>query len=244
MRTRIAPEIEELMWTLAESRDPQALDEFGRRYPELIQELGKRLAMTAGLRGARVAGTVSSIPRFTMRHRPQPIWSRPLALAAAAVVLSGLAIASFTLTRDLSRPSPVVVVPKVEPVRQDPVVTQVPIPELPLRGRTAPSGTQNAPPPVVAEHMVPRTVEIASARFPEALERIGRETGLQISMPDLPPDLADIQIEVRYYNKSGMEMLADLGAKYGFTAFSQGGNKVLIVPAREGQGDTDASTGG
>ena len=238
---KVAPEIDELMWSLAEARDPQALDEFGQRHPDMILELGKRLSLTAGLRGAAESGRPSSIPRFTPRPMAQPIWARPLALAAAATVLSALAIGSFMITRDLPAPEPTPVVsvgsgPIEKP--RNPVVE----PDLLRPNHDGPSTSNPAPPPQEPPfYMQPHTVEVTAANLPQVLDRIGQECGLEITMPDVPADLADIQIEARYYNRSGMDMLNDLGSKYGFTAFSQGGNKVLIVPAREGQ--IDASTG-
>src|SRR5687767_9309135 len=102
MTRKIAPELDELMWTLAERRDTAALDEFVERHPHLKGEMGKRLALTNSLRGAYSDAKPTSIPRFRPSPLPAPIWTRPLALAAATVLLGAFAFGSFVVTRNLA----------------------------------------------------------------------------------------------------------------------------------------------
>jgi hypothetical protein len=241
--SRIAPEIDELMWTIAQQRDPQAIDEFGQRFPELRQELGKRLALTNSLKTASVATRPHSIPRFTPRQAPPPWWTKPTALALAGAVLVVLAMGSYSLSRAWSQP-----VTKVVPGESAPV--QKPIEDATPDGRGEPMYKQDDPQPEgrtptpkpadVPPYMQPKSLDVQSARLPAVLAMIEAACGLDIDMPDMPADLADLDVEARYENMNGLAMLADMGSKYGFTAFHQGGNKVLIVPARP----TSAETGG
>lgn len=244
---KIAPEVEELMWTLAEHRDPDAIDEFGQRYPDLRGELGKRLALTTSLVGARITGS-SEIPRFRPKALPPPIWTRPAAIAGAGVALACLAFGSYYLTSALATPRvserpPVVIqqqpdAPREAQDRGGPKV--LPDGRLP-QGGAAPGTTAGS----IAElpkHLRPQTLSIKSGRFQDVIALLGQYCGLQIEMPDMPAELADALVEASYQDMAPIAMLEDLGAKHGFSAFYEGGNKILLVPARPSS-ELNADTG-
>ena len=50
---RIAPDVDKLMWTLAESGQPLAVEDFQGRFPELKVELSRRVQLMQDLRNAK-----------------------------------------------------------------------------------------------------------------------------------------------------------------------------------------------
>jgi hypothetical protein len=50
---------------------------------------------------------------------------------------------------------------------------------------------------------------------------------------DIPDDMPNEEIVVDYRGMTGLEILADMGPQFGFTAFDQGGGTVIIVPTRD-----------
>jgi hypothetical protein len=249
---KIAPEIEELMWAIAESRDPQAIDEFGQRFPDLRGELGKRLMLTADLKGALKTPLVNSIPKFQPRaHHAVPVWQRPLALAAATLLLAMVAFGSYVAARRAleseAQPDSAAIVASRSGVSKDVQPDDPRAPKL-LPG-TAPDDPAVRVPPAqpaasLPEYLKPRTLSIKEGRFADVLMLVGAACNLEIEMPDVPPDMADMIIEANYENVSGLAILQDMGAKYGFTPFTQGGNRILIVPARPNGVEANTSSGG
>lgn len=244
---KIAPEVEQLMWTLAEHRDPEAIDEFGQRYPDLRGELGKRLALTTSLKGAREIRT-TDIPRFRPLALPPPIWTRPAGLAMAGVALIGLAFGSYYLTSSLSAPPVSEKLPTISQqpasARQEPEGRGGPkvLPDGRLPQSGSPQGAASGNVADLPKHLRPQTLSIKAGKFQDVIALLGQYCGLKIEMPDMPPELADSLIEADYQNMVPLAMLQDLGAKHGFSAFYEGGNKILLIPARPSS-ELNADTG-
>src|SRR5690349_8339480 len=119
---RIAPEVERLMWLVAENRDPKAIADFELRFPELKGELAKHMAMVSGLRTAGKKTPPHSIPRFVPRYAH--VQRRPTGLyVALAFVLGAMAFGSYagyTVLGNKQTPKPGVAIyvepaPKQEP---------------------------------------------------------------------------------------------------------------------------------
>ncbi|MFY9234040.1 MAG: hypothetical protein WAO58_06220 [Fimbriimonadaceae bacterium] len=246
---KVAPEIEELMWALAEARDSAAIDEFGQRFPELRGELGKRLALTQSLKGASPGGRAEDIPRFRPKPAPASIWTRPAAFGFATVLLFALAFGSYFITQRVAGNSPDNVSvgtqgPAVEPLQTDPLVASPKVP--PVKTYVDPGNPTLNPglnPENLPRHLRPQTLAIKSAKFMNVITVLAEYCGLRIEMPDLPAAMADLTIEANYTDMTPMAMLSDLGTKYGFTPYSQGGNRVLLIPATQSR-ELSADTGG
>ena len=229
---RIAPEIERLMWLVAENRDPKAIADFEQRFPELRYELCKRIAMISGLKVAgRSVAKPPAIPRFAPKSVPQAHPARAwYVLAAAAMCV--VAFASYSVAVLGRHPSNSL--PTVTPVNTAP-------PEAPPESRVVykdPTGgqsdssvppSQNSSLPIVDPLDRPIDVTIEGAPLGSALSLIGAKAGLQV---DVAPGLAEQLVDVDFAGASPKEIFAQLGSEYGFTAFPQEKGKVLIIPAR------------
>lgn len=237
---RIAPDVDQLMWVLAEQKDRKAVEEFEERFPELRLELAKRVALVNNLRGAGRA-LHPEAPRFRAPQSAPPRWNRPLAAVFLAACLSALALGTFYATRALL-PERAVPISNPAPTER-PVGTPAPVPvPAPDPGLSAPGeALPTAPPPAIdppayiPKYLQRHSIAIQEASLLTVLEAIATQTGMQV---EVAPGFEDVKISCDYRDSTGLEMLQDLGAKFGFTALSQGGNKVLIVPA------VDSRTGG
>lgn len=238
---RLPPEVDQLLWTLAETGSAQAVEEFEARYPQYRYELGRRMTMVRGLKGEKVrAEKAQAIPTF--RPRPLPSRANPRALAwTGALVLAALAAASYTLTTTLSAPPEPRPDPRPAPVAQT-EVKPAPAPPEPAPHRSSVVENAPKPPPETDEtpddvkpdatpaYLRPQTVKMKRAPLVDALKVIAMQGGLKIVMgPGMPnPDIA-----VDYEGKNTIEILQDLGRQYAFTPFDQGDGSVLIIPARD-----------
>ncbi|MCB8933082.1 MAG: hypothetical protein M9921_00510 [Fimbriimonadaceae bacterium] len=237
---KIAPDVDQLMWVLAEQNDRKAVEEFEQRFPDLRLELAKRVALVNNLRGAGRA-VQTDTPRFHAPAATPPRWNRPLAAAMLAACLCALAFGTFYATRALM-PAPQHNAPPAQAGGAG-AGAGAPVPKkAPDAGGQVPTTTvpNVAPPPIEPPAYVPKyqrrhTIMIDEAGLLTVLEAIATQTGMQV---EVAPGLEDVKISCDYRDATGMEMLQDLGTKFGFTALSQGGNRVLIVPA------TDSRDGG
>ena len=103
--------------------------------------------------------------------------------------------------------------------------------------RHAPSLGVPSPPtrPPVHPATLPRTqqpisVQIERATLPNALRAIAARAKIGI---EIGPGLPDFEVVAKYEGMSAMQIFADMGRTYGFTAFDQDGSSVIIVPARD-----------
>ena len=243
----VAPELDSLMWTLAEEMNERAIDEFGNRHPELRSELVHRINMVKGLRGAKTpTKTVhAEIPRFVpkdVRHAPAPAKG---SFIIGGLALAAIAAAAYTVTTLLApeprlHPGDITVVHQIQPpviqqkapesVPQQPNVIQQPPPVklTPLE----------APDPVVKgmqseAFKKPQILRVDGSPLLTVLEMMGEITGAKIvAAPGMPNPM----IAVNYQGLNAMEMLQDLGRKYGFTPLDQHDGSILVVPAVDKNG--------
>lgn len=239
---RLAPEIDRLMWLVAEGRDPRAISEFEQRYPELRMELSNRIAMLSGLRMSGKKVVRRDIPRFrpTVQRPSRQIGRGWYVLAAAA--LGAVAFASYSFTVLNSRP--VTKIPTVNSVRVDPpkppedsrVVYKRPelVPPITSDGGTAPSSTEQLP-NAVTNNPMQKLVTVHADDLPlaSALQLVGSSAGLRI---ELAPGMENDLVFLDYTGVPVSQVLEDLGSRYNFTAFPQENNHVLIIPARREPG--------
>lgn len=237
---RIPADLDQLMWTIAESADVVAADDFERRFPEWKSELESRMAMVRGLRHARppVVDKSPVIPKFVPRSPAAPAPRRVgwvVALSATAVVAFG----SFLWVS--LNPPPVAPAPQGNPPIHSgapmSVSPDVAVPDDPQAAQsTAPSGQQTPPPPterVVMPWEHRHDLSIVDANLVDVLNLIGDITKLKI---EIAPGMPNPVVSVSYTQRTGMEMLVELGREYGFTPLEQSKGSVLIVPAVDPSG--------
>jgi hypothetical protein len=247
-------ELERLMWSVAESEDPNAINEFGDRFPHLRTELVKRMSMVRQLRGAAKPGTpVRQIPKFENRPvRPAPV--QPSVWIGSGLVLAAVAAAAFVVTRSLTRP------PVIPEAPFSVKIDAPPLPDPGIKYREAPPVAPAPAPPATKpeavateEHdpaQVPQTVKFDRIRLASAIKAVAASGGLEL---ELAPNLADPYVRIEYRGYSALDILQDMGKRFGFTAFDDGPHRVLIIPARDSQtvksgsvdpGDTPKEAGG
>ncbi len=245
---KIAPDVERLMWLVAESADAQAVADFEARFPELRYELSKRIDMVRELKSSRRLGESSGhAPRFVpSAPGPSPFGRSKFILAFAA--LSVVAFGSFYATRLIANRQPV----KPPPV-ESAVNTPLNPPEIQHGPLNPPAANVRPPTPVVqnppptSDPVMPRTdapwdrpqvVRFERIKLHDALRAIASQSGLEL---EIAPGLPNLDIVTDYQGMTGLEILADMGPRFGFTAFHQGEGRVIVIPARdlgpEGQGD-------
>jgi hypothetical protein len=237
---RIPEEIDSLMWSIAESGDEAAHDQFAIRYPQHAAEMRKRMAMVNGLKRAKPkSDPVRAVPKFSPRRdlpEPKPAWTP--AAWAIGLSLAALGVASFTAYSILgpkpdSRPRNVTVNtdrgPQVQPWGDNPRPKIVP-PISPNDGMRTEPTDRDVPPVRNSEpaYLRPTSVHIAKAKLADALALIGAQSGLDVVVA---PGFPDVEVTVDYDGLSAIQILQELGRDYGFTAFDQGNGSVIAVPA-------------
>lgn len=220
--------IDELMWFIAEEGDHQAVEGFIKRYPEHRAEMVKRMNLVRQVRGARPE---SEKPKFTPRDeirqlaQPKPRYLLAVGVAASLVAASWAGYAavrskatgplgqsSITVKRESPQPNP-----RLDPT-YDP--NQNVVPPAPV------------PPPPTAPYEKLVTLTSESISLVAVLDEISRQTGTRI---ELAPDMPNPDVEAMYEKRPALSVLQDLGSRYGFTAFSQENDHVLLIPARDPQ---------
>ncbi len=234
--TKYTKAIDELMWSLADRGNPQATADFERRHPSLREELARRSAMVGQLRCSKVAAP-AVIPIF--RPSPRPVPSLRPKWIMGGLGLAAIGIASYTITNSMFGNSPA-------PVQNDvPAITSATSfdtqegVEMPGRrrlkmgiarddesatGHRRHSGTASELP----ASKRPFTVHLERATLITILQAVAQQGQLKIEMP---LDMVNPEIRVDYDDVSPADIIADLGKKYGFTAFDEGESNLLIIPA-------------
>lgn len=242
---RIPADIDALMWSVAESGDHVAIDDFEKRFPEFRGELGGRLAMVRGLRKSKPthAEPAYQVPRFVLRNPPvvdrRPIWT--------AAMLGGLAVVAFgSYLVVLNLPKTPAAAPTVPQQGQgsilDPRQPAGNNPEVGEPGQVEPEtmnptqqgqsggGATTTAPPAEMPWDKPQSIEIQEAPLDDVLKMIAGTCALEL---EIGPGMPNPTVSVKFTNKTGLEMLRELGRLHGFTPLSQGRGRVLVIPALE-----------
>lgn len=234
---RIAPDVERLMWLIAEERDPRAVADFEERFPDLKYELSKRISMVSGLKNAGKMVPPHEIPRFVPKNSvsmPMPL-NRSIyvafAFVAAALAFGSYAAKSMFTQKPPELP-PVPVVNITTPAHtQEPVYTK-PVPEK----TTAPT-TESGPPVANGGNEIdeenpllhPITFHNVHAPLEAALAQICKQAGLTYQ---LAPGMPRVEVELNYDGVAAGDVLADLGRRYNFTPYPQERGSLLFLPVR------------
>jgi hypothetical protein len=243
---KIAPDVERLMWLVAEERDPRAVADFEARFPDLKYELAKHIAMVNGLKSAGRKVPPHSIPRFVPKHAAprQPI-ARTF-YVAFAVVAAAVALGSVAVNSMMSKPSPptaVYVPPKnlnsVTPVNPGTFNPPVKPPDTRIQSVPPTDPDQSVPTPDKALHptalgdplLRPVSLPNGTAPLEVAVRAICKQAGM--AEPVFAPNMPKIEVTLNYTEVPAGDVLADLGRKYGFTTLPhQENDALLLIPAR------------
>lgn len=230
----IEPSVDELMWLIADEGDHHAVEAFVKRHPELSSELSKRVNMVRAMKGSK--GPVESapeIPQFTPRlvgdlprAKRFPVW------AIAALGMVAVAFGSYTATTRF-------LAPKTEPAEISVhAPTNEPADHKIVSGDpNLPPGfdpNQNVVPPTPKPQqpeprwMKPVVLQEQDTTLFAVFNQIESETGLRITVT---PGLDNARIAAIYPSWKAIDVLRDLGRRLGFTAFEQGDDEVLVIPA-------------
>ncbi len=234
---KVAPELESLMWTLAEDGNDRAIDEFGNRHPEMRTELLHRIQMVKGLRGAkkRTVEAPKAIPRFIPKET-KPSGPRYL---VAGLVLAALGALTFAVT--------MMVTPAPRGHKEDPLPTQpsfvaprqtvqTPLPQVDAVPKVEPP----TPAQTAADQgLKPGTLKIEHAPLMTVIQMISAVCGVTI---EPAPGMPNPDVVVDYRNMNAMQMLRDLGKQYNFTPLDQHDGSILVVPAVDRSGKDPEGT--
>jgi hypothetical protein len=233
---RIAPELDGLMWTLAEGGNDRAIDEFGARHPELRSELIHRINMVKGLRSAK-SPTVEApkpIPRFVPREpRVSPIQSKGPTLLVGGLVLAAIAAATFTvitfMTPEKRLHKEDLQIPPIRAQQPANVPSQLPKADVPPVSEpdTIVKGNQSE------AFQKPTSLRVDSAPLLTVLDMMSDICGTKIVAA---PGMQNPNISVDYEGMTAMDMLRDLGKRYLFTPLDQHDGSILVVPAVDSSG--------
>jgi len=235
----IPPELDAVIWAVAEDANPAAADEFIKRYPIYREELLKRKEALAGLKTSKPGHrlNVQAVPAF--QHRPvRRVPPSPSQLGiVAALVLSAVAVASYTLTL-FSSPRPVRVpapAPKVVLTPLDQVAPKVVYDNGTRSNPPVAPPSDPTPPPVertvekkTPKYLLPQTLVAKQAPLHDLLKMLAGQASVEIV---LAPGLPNPTIDVDYQDQNAVEILKDMGLRYHFTAYDQGDGSIVIYPA-------------
>ena len=228
-------DLDQTMWQIAERADTRAAAEFSEKFPALADDMKNRMDMVSGMKDARRAIAPASVPAFVPRYlfKPRPIWMR---YGPAALGIAALAGASYYVTQNIATPLP------------DPSTFTQPAPKPAVQ----PDGDVSLPPAIP----LPSTKDIDS---PVPFTTTGSTDNSDQTMPTVEIKMTQVHllnviqaIAKRYHTTaevaSGMQnpvidmdltgnsaisFLNGLGNLQGFTAYDEGKNTVLVVPARD-----------
>lgn len=236
----IPKEIDDLMWTIAEGTNQQAIEEFGDRYPNLREELLKRIKTINALKAGGRTAKVANVPVFE-NPVTAPINLKPLFVSFGVAVL---AISTFGVWRVMNPPAsaqtaPVQVIDVNTPKQPEANLPTYPannIPEnpkqdLPVNPPQVPTTDPNAG--IIAANGK-KTVQLESATLKAAILLIA-ESGHY--MVNFAPGMHDPMVKVDFQDMTPMEMLKELGEEYGFVALPDGKHDVLIIPKKDEEDD-------
>lgn len=230
---RVPREIDELMWVVAEERDPCVVNQFLERYPEFEDELAQRVKMVSGLKGSRPNTEATQfVPREQVRHFGP---SRLAVAGIAALLLLSVTFASYATVQYVNSkrsPRPLIEAPQI--------VFTAPKFEAPqstggtgldaLEGQV-PNFTDV--PPVRQEQLPPDpylnpvTIESEDMALSEAVTKIAALAGLRAT---IAPGFDEKRIKLRFINQPALDVINLMGARFGFKALKEGTVDLLIIP--------------
>jgi hypothetical protein len=237
---RVPREIDELMWAVAEQRNPETNEQFLERYPEFADELDQRVQMVHSLRGSRPS---PSVERFVPREHVRNFGPSRLAVAGVAMlVLGSVTFAAYATMQYVNskRSTPSVVEHTPEIIFNPPTI-QTPGSTTTgggaLTTETEQTAQQGSVPPIREQEtfnafMGKVTIDSENISMEEAIQQIADSAGLRVV---IAPGFEDKRIRIRFVNQPAIEILKRMGTAFGFTPLEQGKVEVLIIPTAAGK---------
>ena len=226
----IPPEIDDLLWRLAEDGGPAARAEFETRHARYGPELSRRVRMVAELRQAGRA--LVHRPSFT--PRPKKVAATPRWAVGAAIGTGTLALGAvvYVLASSGERPT---MPPPPPVVRTSPAPPPSPAPvalgsEEPKRPSTPAPPVETEPATPTPKYLVPREVRVADTSLVAAIQLVAAGGGLQAT---IAPGFEDRKVTHDYRGLNTLDALRAMGQEDGFTVLEEQEGHVLIVPVRD-----------
>jgi len=239
----ISPEIDRLLWAVAESGSEQARMEFLQRYPTYQAELEKRASLVSGLKAKRpTPDQVVLRPQFKPRPEVKPT-KRPYGnWVAGGFALAAVVALGYLGARAFSPPAPVTTQALPPPIQSqvDPPKVANPVEKSPNDApQEAPENRKVTPPasdpssvPPINDQMNPwqksQDVKVASAPLQTVLQMVAIRGGMKL---EIAPGMSNPTISYEAHSKNAVDIMKDLGHQYGFTPMLDGENTVIAIPA-------------
>ncbi len=226
----IPPEIDALLWQLAEEGGSAARAEFETRHARYGPELARRIRMVAELKEA--GRLVAHRPAFTPRPPrtvPMPRWAVGGALGLGVLAIGAVAYVVASSGERLAAP-PVPPSVATQPVSQPPRVVYQKDPDEP-KPTIKPQEPKDEPKPTVTpKYLVARDVRIADTSLTSAIELVAAGGGLEVTVA---PGFKDKKVSLDYRGLNTIDTLKAMGEENGFTVLEEQEGHVLVVPARD-----------
>lgn len=229
----VPPEIDALLWRLAEDGSATARAEFELRHARYGPELTRRIQMVAELRQA--GRTMARRPAFTprpTRTMPPPRWAVGSALGLGVLAIGAVA---YVIASPSERASPT---PSVKPqtVVGPPktVLPSPPIDSTAIEPKETPPQTEVATeepkPNQTPKYRMPRDTHISDTALTSAIQLVAAGGGLDVTVA---PGFEDRKVSFDYTGLDTVDTLKAMGNEYGFTVLEEQEGHFLVVPARE-----------
>jgi len=224
----IPPEIDELMWAIAENDTPDAVYDFEHRFPKYQQELMRRIKTVSALKSQGKTVPSREIPVF--QARPVALDRKPIQwLGYVAVSLAVISTAVLAATRN--QPAPVAKPVQVNPNSRK-AIPEVPIasPPKPIGQATPPVDPAKNPPPKPSNQFKKSDLILEVTKLHDAIQLIAASGEVTVT---IAPGLENPDVQVNFTQMTAMEMLSALGRDYAFTPMIDGEKHILILPVKD-----------
>ncbi|MBS1722114.1 MAG: hypothetical protein JSS66_03795 [Armatimonadetes bacterium] len=233
--TKLPPEIDRLIWALAETNDSRAIEEFGERYPAYREALVERIKLVRRLRAAK---PTREVPGWNYHPAPsQPRYSRGLGLVLAGAALASLAFATVTTldrfvfhkqqpTESTKTGGPPPIQPYDGPSHPVKPSTEVIEPSVAPKGGTGQVGQAGETKADPFSKLV--TVDHEHIKLSQLIKEIALQAGLKL---EVAPGLTDDVVAAKYIGVPAIEALQDLGQNFGFSVHIEHDDGALLIPA-------------
>lgn len=233
---QIPPEIDELMWAIAENDTVDAVYDFEHRFPKYQQELMRRIKTVSALKAQGKTVPSREIPVF--QARPIALDRKPIQwLGYAAVSLAVISTAVLAATRN--KPTPAVKPVDVN-TQSRKAIPELPIatPSVPIGQATPPIDPAKNPPPKPTNQFKKSDLILEVTKLHSAIQLIAASGEVTVT---IAPGLENPDVQVSFTQMTAMEMLTALGKDYAFTPVVDGEKHILILPVKDDSNPQDGN---
>lgn len=239
---RFPKPLDDQMWAIAELDSPDQTAAFFDEYPELREEVVKRLEMVRAIKGAKPKSLFAEpepeaveepLPPPSFTPSPMPVRSQPIPrwlwVGSFAALLASTVFAGWAALRYVGRPLPAAP-PTVGMAPGNPAQS---VPAEPPASAVQPPPTTPQPSSeseTPAALTQPVTIRFDQIELKDALRTIGASVNVELLIQEPFPNQ---EVRIDYVETPLWDLLNDLGAKFGFTPLIQDARTALIIPARD-----------